>query len=62
VEIRLAGHWRAGRVQRWRLHQGSLQWVALVRSGPDTLDWAWYLYSPDTIRQIPRPAGGAEHW
>ncbi|MFI9788526.1 hypothetical protein ACIHEI_34180 [Kitasatospora sp. NPDC051984] len=59
VEIRLGGQWLPGRVERWRLHQGSPQWVALVRWGPDLLAWAWYLYDPETIRQVPEPAPGS---
>jgi len=64
VEIRLGGEWRPGRVERWRLHQGSTCWVALVRWGPETLSWGWYLYSPDTVRQGPQPlaASGAAAW
>ncbi|MFI6448539.1 hypothetical protein [Kitasatospora sp. NPDC050543] len=56
VEIRIGGKWRPGQVERWRLHQGSTAWVALVRWGPETLSWGWYLYSADTVRQAPRPA------
>ncbi|WP_327075658.1 hypothetical protein OG196_43985 (plasmid) [Kitasatospora purpeofusca] len=64
VQIRIAGRWRPGRVERWRLHHGSTHWVALVRWGPDTLDWSWYLYDPATIRQVPEPAGpnGPADW
>ncbi|MFE0463084.1 hypothetical protein ACFW1A_27900 [Kitasatospora sp. NPDC058965] len=60
VEIRLGGEWRAGQVQRWRLHQGSVRWVALVRWGPRPLDRGWYLCSPDTVRQVPAPAAAPD--
>ncbi|MFJ9448032.1 hypothetical protein ACIRRH_40330 [Kitasatospora sp. NPDC101235] len=43
-------------MERWRLHQGSTTWVALVRGGPGFDDWAWYLHHPHTIRQAPEPA------
>lgn len=56
VEIRIGGRWLPGRAELWRQHQGLPQWVVLVRWGPGTVDWAWYLYSPDTIRQAP-PSG-----
>ncbi|MGK4586150.1 hypothetical protein [Kitasatospora sp. HPMI-4] len=58
VEIRIAGEWRPGRVERWRLHQGSTRWVALVRWGDGLLDWGWYLYSSATIHPVPTPPTG----
>ncbi|GAA2836691.1 hypothetical protein [Kitasatospora aburaviensis] len=56
VEIRVGGEWIPGRLERWRLHQGSREWVALVRYGTATLDWGWFLYDAATVRQTPRPA------
>ncbi|GAA2984730.1 hypothetical protein GCM10010519_18960 [Streptomyces lactacystinicus] len=58
VEIRLGGRWRPGRLELWRLHQGSTRWVALVRWSPEIDDWGWYLYDPRTVRQVPEPAPG----
>ncbi|MGW2255751.1 hypothetical protein ACWCXH_37220 [Kitasatospora sp. NPDC001660] len=57
VQIRIGGRWRPGRLECWRLHQGSTTWVALVRWSPDPDAWGWYLHHPDTIRQCPAPAG-----
>ncbi|MFD9124061.1 hypothetical protein [Kitasatospora sp. NPDC059571] len=59
VEIRIGGLWRPARLERWRIHQHHRQWVALVRWGPDTQDWGWFLYETQTLRQAPRrtPAG-----
>ncbi|WP_354637763.1 hypothetical protein [Kitasatospora camelliae] len=52
VEIRIAGEWRPGRIERWRLRQGSMHWVARVRWGPGARDQGWYLYTPDALRQL----------
>ncbi|MFF2751353.1 hypothetical protein ACFVVA_38190 [Kitasatospora sp. NPDC058048] len=64
VEIRLGGRWRPGRIESWRLHQGSTAWVALVRWGAGFDDWGWYLHHPDTIRQTPQPTDpdGPANW
>jgi hypothetical protein len=51
VQIRIGGRWIPGRIERWRQHEGIPGWVVLVRWGTGIVDWAWYLYSPDTIRQ-----------
>jgi hypothetical protein len=56
VEIRLGGRWRPAVLERWRLHQGSMRWVALVRWGTGRGERAWVLHEPATVRQAPRPA------
>ncbi|MGW6917584.1 hypothetical protein ACWGB8_27685 [Kitasatospora sp. NPDC054939] len=58
VMTRIGGRWRPGRLTRWRLHQDSGQWIALVRYGPGVLDWGWFLHTPEVIRrsrQAPEP-------
>lgn len=53
VDIRISGEWRPGRLVRWRLHQGSTCWVALVRWGSGAEDFGWYMFDPNTIRVAP---------
>ncbi len=55
ARIRLGGRWRPVVVERWRLHQGSTRWAALVRWDQGPTDWAWILYEPATVRRAPRP-------
>ncbi|MET9615423.1 hypothetical protein [Kitasatospora indigofera] len=54
VEVRLGGRWRPAVVDRWRLHHGSTNWIALLRWGPGPGERAWVLYEPATVRQAPR--------
>lgn len=56
VDIRMDGRWLPGHLERWRIQQGSLLWVALVRWGPGPQDWNWYICNEKTIRQALRPA------
>jgi hypothetical protein len=58
VRIRIGGRWIPGEVERWRLHHSSTSWIALIRWGPETLSWGWYLVDPATVRPAPQPGVG----
>ncbi|MFG3055406.1 hypothetical protein ACGFZP_31285 [Kitasatospora sp. NPDC048239] len=64
VEVRLGGRWRPGLLAVWRRPPGSPRWVVHVRWGDDAAAsdgqaWGWYLYSEQTVRPLPEPAGPA---
>ncbi|MGW4651825.1 hypothetical protein [Kitasatospora sp. NPDC004289] len=64
VRIRIGGRWLPGRVDSWRLHEGSSGWVVSVRWGPDIMSWGWYWYDPAAIEPTPQPTdpGGPASW
>lgn len=50
AQIRIGGHWRQARVERWRLRVGSIRWVAQITWQADTGQrvGGWYVLGPGT--------------